>query len=316
MSVENQSWLSTCSFVSVHCTAIASWESSRQSVVVCPSPLDDELSVGHRLRNWRVNALFTGRQLAEQSGFSQSKISKIETGKLQPSVTDVQTIGDALRVSQRRVNAVARMLQRTEPEPPPDTFSLMRDIELAATSIDVLVVTGIAALVQTPAFSKVVLRDVISSPQLLTAALNARAERQAQLFNRTKTFRILITTDGLVRLSEERVAWREQLEHICHLTTSALDIRELDPVHAVRDYVFEDVALVDGRAIRDNPMLHGYTFYDNAMSANLQSTFNGYWQRSAPLNERRIDALRSSTPSPALRAQPPGAQSEPGTVNS
>src|SRR5260370_2858826 len=50
----------------------------------------DELATA--MREARKQAGLTGERLAARCGISQSKISKIETGKILPSVTDVERI--------------------------------------------------------------------------------------------------------------------------------------------------------------------------------------------------------------------------------
>src|SRR6266702_2798398 len=70
----------------------------------------DELALA--LREARKRAGLTGERLAARCGISQSKISKIETGKILPSAADVERILSALGVDDERqaaLVAAARM---------------------------------------------------------------------------------------------------------------------------------------------------------------------------------------------------------------
>src|SRR6516165_12385621 len=64
------------------------------------------------LREARKRAGLTGDRLAARCGISQSKVSKIETGKVLPTATDVERILTALGADPDRITelmALARM---------------------------------------------------------------------------------------------------------------------------------------------------------------------------------------------------------------
>ena len=56
-------------------------------------------ALGQRLRSLRRAAGLTGPALAARTGISQPKISKVETGRVVPSVEDVQALAQALDAS-------------------------------------------------------------------------------------------------------------------------------------------------------------------------------------------------------------------------
>jgi transcriptional regulator with XRE-family HTH domain len=291
---ENHMLPSTCSFVVVHRVVIARRESRRQSRTVS-TPLHDRGSVGLHLRRWRIEALLTGRQLARRTGISQSKISKIETGAVRPAVSDVRAIGAAMQVSRAKVNAVVRMLRQAENTATPNAFTQYRDIEVNALCVDVLVNTGIPALLQTCDVSERLLGKTIPL-ELLPSALQARMERQECLVAMPQRFRILVTSDGLEPATNLRTVWSKQLDRLGELVHSGVSVREIHPTHVAVDFVFEDVAIVDGKAIHDHPMLDGFTTYDDALSARLRRRFDQYWELSRPVDSRRIDELREMRP--------------------
>src|SRR5215471_9295566 len=55
--------------------------------------------LGWSLRRLRIEAGLTGQQLAEQTGLSQSTVSRIELGQAMPAMTDVNRWADATRAT-------------------------------------------------------------------------------------------------------------------------------------------------------------------------------------------------------------------------
>jgi transcriptional regulator with XRE-family HTH domain len=68
----------------------------------------DELALA--LRDARKAAGLTGDRLAARCGISQSKISKLETGKVLPSTSDVERILSALGVGEERQRELAALV--------------------------------------------------------------------------------------------------------------------------------------------------------------------------------------------------------------
>jgi transcriptional regulator with XRE-family HTH domain len=58
-------------------------------------------SVGHRIREQRTRRGMSLRGLAEKSGVNFATISRIETGKRQPLLAQIQQLAKALRVPPR-----------------------------------------------------------------------------------------------------------------------------------------------------------------------------------------------------------------------
>jgi transcriptional regulator with XRE-family HTH domain len=158
----------------------------------------DELAIA--LREARKQAGITGDRLAARCGISQSKISKIETGKILPSATDVERILSVLGVAgerQRELTALAR-LANTELQSV--RASLRRGLhqkqrELAALEADShhirfflpLMITG---LLQTPEYARASLANF---PGDHPEAVAKRLDRQARLYDGNKSFTFVLT---------------------------------------------------------------------------------------------------------------------------
>ncbi|MFL6141381.1 MAG: Scr1 family TA system antitoxin-like transcriptional regulator [Labedaea sp.] len=72
---------------------------------------DTRLSIAEALRGLRRTVGITSEGLADRTGISQSKISKIETGKFVPSIADIQRIIRALDVDR---DYAAELLERAQ----------------------------------------------------------------------------------------------------------------------------------------------------------------------------------------------------------
>src|SRR6476661_3746360 len=58
--------------------------------------LEDRLTLGARLSGLRHEHRFSIRQLAERAGISASLISDVERGKVEPSISTLKRLSDAL----------------------------------------------------------------------------------------------------------------------------------------------------------------------------------------------------------------------------
>jgi transcriptional regulator with XRE-family HTH domain len=87
-------------------------------------------SLGGYLREQRVNAGVSLRQLAEQAGVSNPYLSQIERGLRRPSAEVLQQLAKALRISAEQVYVQAGILNPDDDE--------VRSVELAVLSDPVL----------------------------------------------------------------------------------------------------------------------------------------------------------------------------------
>ena len=153
----------------------------------------DELAVA--LREARKQVGLTGDRLAARCGMSQSKISKIETGKVLPSATDVERILSCLGVGKEQAADLMALARLANTEFHSVRASLRRGLhhkqrELAALEADSrhirfflpLMITG---LLQTPEYARASLANFPGDhPQAITK----RLDRQASLYNPAKRF--------------------------------------------------------------------------------------------------------------------------------
>lgn len=222
----------------------------------------DELALA--LREARKNAGLTGDRLAARCGISQSKISKLETGKVLPSATDVERILSALGVSEDRQRELTAMARLANTEFQGFRASLRRGLhhkqrELAALEADAqhirfflpLMITG---LLQTPEYARASLANFPGDhPQ----AIAKRLDRQARLYDATKRFTFVLT--------EAAVRWQ-----LCEPKIMAVQMDRLASLSALPNIrlgiIPLDTHVPDGA-------LNTFTIYDERIAT--AETFGG-----------------------------------------
>jgi transcriptional regulator with XRE-family HTH domain len=156
------------------------------------------------LRTLRQRVGLSGVRLAERCNMSQSKISKIETGRTVPTLVDVERILRALAVPPAlaaEVSALAR-IANTEWQ---DFRSLRRkglvkkqselaDLERSSTAFRFFLPTMITSLLSTPEYIEATLAHI---PGDHSKTISRKLGRQTVLHEETKTFIFLLTEQAV-----------------------------------------------------------------------------------------------------------------------
>ncbi|MFC1430410.1 Scr1 family TA system antitoxin-like transcriptional regulator [Streptacidiphilus sp. N1-3] len=156
------------------------------------------------LRTLRQRVGLSGVRLAERCNMSQSKISKIETGKTVPTLVDVERILRALDAPPRliaEVSALAR-IANTEWQ---DFRSMRRkglerkqaelaDLERSSVEFRFFLPTMITSLLSTPEYIRATLASI---PGDHSKAIARKLERQAVLYDTSKSFTFLLTEQAV-----------------------------------------------------------------------------------------------------------------------
>jgi transcriptional regulator with XRE-family HTH domain len=222
----------------------------------------DELA--QALRQARKDAGLTGDRLSARCGISQSKISKIETGKVLPSVTDIERILTALGVSddrQRELTALARLantefqslragLQRGLHQKQRELAAL----EAGSTHIRFFLPLMITGLLQTPEYARASLANFPGDhPQ----AIAKRLDRQARLYDASKRFTFVLT--------EAAARWQ-----LCDPQVMAVQMDRLASLSALPNIRLGIIPL--DTHVPDGP-LNTFTVYDERIAT--AETFGG-----------------------------------------
>jgi transcriptional regulator with XRE-family HTH domain len=168
----------------------------------------DRQSLASALRDLRRAAGLSGERLARRCHMSQSKISRIENGRLLPSVIDVDRMLRALDVDQATSAELLALARVANTEYQDIRASVRRglhhrqrelaSLEAQAQRMRHFLPTLITGLLQTPEY----LRAAMDTPVEpaggdTTAAIALKLERQAILHDRTKRFEFLLTESAL-----------------------------------------------------------------------------------------------------------------------
>lgn len=222
----------------------------------------DELAAA--LRSARRSAGLTGERLAARCGISQSKISKIETGKALPSASDVERLLSALGVADARRAELAALARLANTEFQSVRAGLQRGLhqkqrELAALEADSqhirfflpLMITG---LLQTPEYARASLANFPGDhPQ----AIAKRLDRQATLYNSAKRFTFVLT--------EAAVRWQ-----LCEPRVMAVQMGRLVSLSELPNIRLGIIPL--DTYVPDGP-LNSFTVYDERIAT--AETFGG-----------------------------------------
>ncbi|MEV6959713.1 helix-turn-helix transcriptional regulator [Streptomyces sp. NPDC051207] len=152
------------------------------------------------LRTLRKRAGLSQVRLAGRCNVSQSKISKIETAEITPSLVDVELILRALNAPQQLVAEVTALARAANTEWQPIRASWRRGLEkrqaelagleAEANELRYFLPAMITGLLATPEYIRASLEY---SPGDVTQAVTRKLERQAVLYDATKKFTFLIT---------------------------------------------------------------------------------------------------------------------------
>jgi transcriptional regulator with XRE-family HTH domain len=222
----------------------------------------DELASG--LREARRAAGLTGARLAARCGISQSKISKIETGKVLATATDVERILVALGTSQDKIAELLALSRLANTEFQSTRASLRRGLhhkqkELAALEAETqhlrfflpLMITG---LLQTPEYARASLGGFPGDHQ---QAVARRLDRQSALYNPVQRFTFILT--------EAAVRWQ-----LCEPQVMAVQADRLASLSELPNITIGVIPL-DSR-VPDGP-LNTCTVYDERIAT--AETFTG-----------------------------------------
>jgi uncharacterized protein DUF5753/helix-turn-helix protein len=192
---------------------------------------------------------------------SQSKISKMENGRVLPSVLDVERVLHALDADEDTVHELVSLARIANTEfrswRPYQRFGLhhkQRELaayEAEATEIRFFLPAMITGLLQTPEYARASLyRPVLSTAGDRSRALALRLERQTILHDPDKRLMFVLTESAVRwRLCEDSVM-AVQLDHIASLSLlSNVHVRVIPTAARVQDGPLNGFVIHDERLV-------------------------------------------------------------------
>jgi transcriptional regulator with XRE-family HTH domain len=197
-------------------------------------PLSRQLTHHQRLSvallKRRTAANLTSRGLAERIGVSQSKVSRVETGRVLPTVEEITAWAHATGTDQETLNQLLAEFDAALTEFATWQIALrdglaagqeqIRELESASATVHYYQGTFIPGLLQTAEYARRVfqLHDAVGG-QDYASAVAKRLDRQQALYEETRHFEFLITEQALrARVGPASLA-TPQLDRIAQIST-------------------------------------------------------------------------------------------------
>ena len=185
----------------------------------------ERLALGAELRRLRRDAGLTGVRLAEQTGISQSKISKIETGLLLPTFEDLNRIAAAVDAPHDRSGWLNEQLNFLQTEFNSWRIELryglaakqfdVAELEQKSQLIRVFQMSVIPGLLQTPAYARSVMALANNTSHTdVEDAVRVRMQRQKLLSDSTRSFEFVITEPAIWSTFCARDVAAAQIQHL------------------------------------------------------------------------------------------------------
>ncbi|MFH8436685.1 helix-turn-helix domain-containing protein [Streptomyces sp. NPDC018007] len=215
--------------------------------------------LGAALRALRVASGKEAKAVARSALMSPSKLSKIENAKLAATATDVEHILTAIGVSDEvkaeyteaaRASATEatawRLLKRGGVH---KGQQAAKALEAQMSTLRLFQPALVPGLLQTPEYIRAVLQRHDLSEDSLNRTINGRLERQAVLYDNTKSLRFIIT--------EPVLRWR--------IVRPQMMAAQLDRIVSISRLSHVDIRIVPLRIHQDDIANHAFVIRDNRM---------------------------------------------------
>ncbi|MFE4514911.1 helix-turn-helix domain-containing protein [Kitasatospora sp. NPDC056783] len=184
------------------------------------------IALGLRLRELRAEGGFTGRQLADRLGWTQSKVSKLETGRQTATHDDLKSWADGVGQPQAAAELSARLRAfesgtrswrrqlAAGHKPVQDTLTAEHDRTAVVHAWEGAMIAGIF---QTPDYARHIFSafvDLHQSPRDIEDAVRARIRRQESLYRPGKKYHIVMWEAALRALVCPPAVMAAQLDRL------------------------------------------------------------------------------------------------------
>ncbi|WP_330232456.1 helix-turn-helix domain-containing protein [Nocardia sp. NBC_00508] len=219
-------------------------------------------ALGQRLREIRRDAGVSGRELAAHEGWHESKVSRIEHGKTQPSSGDIHAYGRHCGANEQLADLLAtlhnidaayleyRRLLGAGVKRGQQLYAKLEAEAKVVRNYDPQIIPG---LLQTADYAEAKLRSVIEFYQLpndIDAGVSKRMERQQVLYQRDHRFHFIISERSLyttVGGDDVMVGQLDRLHSIIGMPRVTLGIV---PLMANAQVVLENFTMFDKRMVK------------------------------------------------------------------
>jgi transcriptional regulator with XRE-family HTH domain len=190
-------------------------------------PTTPREQLGSRLRQLRTRAGLSGDALAKVSGLSQSKISRVETGRSLPSVEEVRAWAAATKATAGELAELAGLVEQVATTA--TSWRVLQRLGLVEKQREIAELESRANRILT--FQPVVIPGLLQiaeyarrvmpmgySGEADRRAVAARLERQSILYDERKHFEFLIT-EGALRWRPSDMNMRPQIDQLLSIAS-------------------------------------------------------------------------------------------------
>lgn len=191
--------------------------------------LVERRNLAHDLQRLRLASGQSTYDLAERLGVSQSKVSKIENGRVAVAAADAEAWAFATGVSVERAAELTRRAEAALVEAVTWRASAQEGlaarqreialIEREATTIRSFATAVVSGLLQTADYARHIFLEAHPDSPDVPAAVAARIERQATLYDDGKTFEFLFSEAALYGMPRPRALGLAQLDRMRSVAT-------------------------------------------------------------------------------------------------
>ncbi len=216
--------------------------------------------VGKLIKELRRKRNLTGMYLSKKAGISQSKLSKIETGRYPKQdltlIDNILNILDAPRTIRQQL--MIALDQRQDPASPLHTFStiydfcLMTERERAAKSLKSVTLHAPHALLQTADYRLALLRHYKFSVSEIQSAMNETTKRQDMLWDARKRYHFILQQAGLYSApagNRVQIVQLDRLERLLGAPTVRIGIVPTEAGMSLTEHgnfvLYDDIAVVE-----------------------------------------------------------------------
>jgi len=190
------------------------------------------IDLGSQLRQLREAAHLSGKELAERLRWQPSKVSRLENARQTATEDDVVVWAQAVNASPDTTDKLIRqslaLLERHDDWKQRHRSGLaalqedIRDLEARTKLFRVFEPGIVVGLLQTSEYARHVFRKVkrlYSAPDQIDAAVRVRMQRQEILYDRTRSFRFVVTEAALRTSPAPPDVMRGQLDRLLAVST-------------------------------------------------------------------------------------------------
>ncbi|MDQ0793737.1 helix-turn-helix transcriptional regulator [Streptomyces sp. B1I3] len=186
---------------------------------------DSGTELASLLRELRKRAGLSGDRLAARCNMSQSKVSRIESGKTRPSLVDVEQILRALDAPSSMVAEVAalarlantewRNVRQLRRKGLGTRQAELKSLEASSAHIRYFLLSMVTGLLATPEYVRA---SLAHSPADTSKAVAGKLERQAVLYDVSKQFTFILTEQAVRWPVVSPLSLAEQMDRLSSLT--------------------------------------------------------------------------------------------------